>query len=172
MGGSEWLNGDLVTHDSNIDGDLVTHDSNIDGDLQTHDGDIKNIVGEVQNTLDTVIEMKYVHLQLIETPTAKNSGVRVFLLAASEAGVPASVTCEVLQVAKANAPFTWVDVTGDTTCTVEKAAGGIHKVVIDPMHPEAQYFEVQVKHDHGSDPSHRGIAVFDRRHVMNSNMGQ
>ena len=53
-------------------------------------------------------------------------GARVFLLAASEAGVPISVTCEVVQVAKSKTPFTWVDVTGDTTCTVEKAAGGIH----------------------------------------------
>lgn len=167
------IDGDLVTHDTNIDGDLVTHDANIDGDLVIHDGDIKQIIGGVQNTLDTVIEMKYVHLQLIDISATKKNGGRVFLLAASEAGVPVSVTCEVLQVAKANSPFAWMDVTGDTTCTVEKADGGIHKVVIDPVAANAQYFEIQVIHDdHGGDPAHRGIAVFDRRHVNNTNMGQ
>ena len=86
--------------------------------------------------------------------------------------MPVSVTCEVLQVAQADNPFALVDVTSDTTCTVENASSGIHKVVVDPVIAGAQYFEVQVKHDHGTDPAHRGIAVFDRRHVQNVNMGQ
>jgi len=135
--------------------------------LSTHDTNI-------QDTLNKVTEMKYVHLQLIETPAPKGTGERIFLLAASEVGVPVSVTCEAVQAAKSSTPFTWVDVTTNTTCTVEKASGGIHKVVIDLATPGivAHLFEIQVKHEHGGDPAHFGIAVFDRRHAKNMNIGQ
>jgi len=164
-------------------------------ELLLHDETAPTVL-DIDEKVDTTVEMKYVHLQLIETPAPKQSGQRIFLLAASEAGVGVVIEldCKV-QIAEPATPYTWEDVTSDTTCTEEKASGGIHKVVIDLKtagFEGAQYFEVQVKHTHAAvvhshknDPlsrgefdhshvsfDHFGIAVFDRRHVRNTNMGQ
>ena len=144
--------------------------------------------------------MKYVHLQLIALDDDDDE--QVFLLAASEAGVAVEIECIALQVAgDEEDPFTWVDVfaEGDTECTVEKASGGIHKMVID-LSDEDKYkdldddllIEVQVKHAHAAEVhshladrlsrgefnhshvsfEHFGIAVFAVDHEGNVNMGQ
>lgn len=124
--------------------------------LDTHDTDIKAIVGDVQETLDTTTEMKRVHLQIIALP-----GGREFLITADEAGVPVDVEFIAVRYSRGNDPISFVDVLAETTVTT--VSPGIHHVEISklkgsPIDPRSSLAVFEVRHDHGS-YTHFGIIV-------------
>ncbi|MCI0777500.1 MAG: hypothetical protein J4N95_04915 [Chloroflexi bacterium] len=113
-------------------------------------------IGGVQVTLDTVIELRRVHLQVIKLP-----GSREFLVLADEAGVPIDVTFTNIQFSSDD-PVSFVDVTGDTEVTSDKT--GVFLLVVDPQlindTKHAKVWEFRVEHAHGNDPSHFGVVLF------------
>ena len=147
------------------DGDLVIHEAN----LATHDADIKALIGGVQTTLDTVTEMKRIHLQVVALP-----GQREFLITADEAGVPVDVTFIGVKYSRGDDPISFVDVLANTTVTMIRP--GLHHVVISAsrgspvIDPPPNIAEFQVKHDHGSYADF-GITVFQQVHDDNVGAG-
>ena len=80
------IDADLIAHDANIDADLIAHDLNIDTDLQNHDTDIKALVGDVQDFLDNKVELRQVHMQVLQVVQRER-----YLVSTQEAGLPVNV---------------------------------------------------------------------------------
>ena len=102
----EDANHRAILHDTvgpRIDVTLSTRASQ--ASLDTHDADIKALIGGVQTTLDTVTEMKRIHLQVVALP-----GQREFLITADEAGVPVNVTFIGVKYSRGDDPISFVDV--------------------------------------------------------------
>jgi hypothetical protein len=87
------IDADLAAHDANIDADLAAHDANIDADLQQHDTDIKGLIGGVQGTLDNEVELRRVHIQVVQVDKQKR-----YLVRTSEAGEPVEVEFLAIEV--------------------------------------------------------------------------
>ena len=187
------IDGDLAAHDAHIDADLAAHDThmtehdaNIDADLAAHDAHLTehdahlaehdahltmhdekmaDLVTTVQFTLDNSVELRSVHLQVIELKEK-----REFLVAATEGGQPlANVQFVALQVSTKD-PVSFMDVTANTT--VSMLQEGIYLVQID-LPRQAQnvdIFAFEVRHDNAV--PHYGFTLFDRTHENNLGMGQ
>ena len=177
------IDSDLVAHNANIDSDLVAHNDNIDADVAAHDtnltsrvNEIRGLVGGIGETLDTTVEMKYVHLQVIEVkrPPSLNARHRVrgrYLLIATEAGVPVDVTLTGLNVSigAPNGPISFVDALGDATAT--SVATGTLDIDLR-VAGNTKIFQFLVEHSHGPDPSHFGATMFHRAAAKNIGPGQ
>ena len=155
------LSGQLADHDTNIDGDLAAHDVH----LAAHDDKMTDMVTTVQFTLDNSVELRSVHLQVIELKEK-----REFLVTATEGGQPlANVQFVALQVSTKD-PVSFMDVTANST--VSMVQEGIYLVQIDlPRQAQnADIFAFQVQHDNAV--PHYGFTLFDRTHENNLGMGQ
>ena len=150
------IDGDLLAHDTNIDGDLLAHDTNIDGDLLDHDTNLTTRANTIDFTLANVIEMKRVHLQVIEVTKER------YLLGATEAGVPlSSLTLVSVHAGDMNPalPVSLTDVTAGSTITMLQP--GIFEVnlVLSGSTSKAKLFQFQVQHNHAALPDHFGTAL-------------
>ena len=152
-----------------LDADLVAHDANIDADLMAHDINISNRLGTVQTTLDTVTEMKRVHLQVIEIKEKKR-----FLLAATEAGEPVDVALIAVQVAGGDDDdehLIFEDITPSATSAAVKAGILDVKLKLPKAARDAEIFEFRVEHDHGTF-KHFGTILIHRIGDKNLGAGQ
>jgi hypothetical protein len=153
---------DLAAHDTNIDTDLAAHDTNIDGDLQTHDADIKGLLGGVQDTLDNEIELRRVHLQVLEIQNRQR-----YLVSATEAGAPVDVDFLAIEVFDAGAGA-FANLVAATTSAVESGVY-VLELNLSPQSPD-KIFRIQVRHDDVVD--HFGQILFHRVAGGNLGMGQ
>ena len=150
---------DLAAHDLNIDTDLIAHDLNIDTDLQIHDADIKLLLDGVQETLDEKVELRRVHMQVLQVSMRKR-----YLVSTNEAGIAVSVD------------FTSVEVFNDKTAsfeiipnaTVTELSPGMYdlQLNLDSESPD-KVFRLRVRHDELFD--HFGEILFHRTTSDSSN---
>jgi hypothetical protein len=127
----------LAEHDANIDADLAAHDANIDADLAAHDARVVAALQHAQETLDNDVELRRVHLQVIEVKERQQ-----YLVSATEAGLP--VTVEFTAVAASDKTLQFVDVID--RCTVTEVAPGIYRLAVNlPQEVrDAEYFLFRV----------------------------
>lgn len=153
------IDGDLAAHDANIDADLAAHDANIDGDLQQHDADMKELVGGVQETLDEEIELRKVHMQVLQIAQRQR-----YLVTANEAGVAVSV--DVLSIEVFNEETSLFEIV--PTATVAELETGVYDVQFNlaPKSPD-KVFRIRVRHDEAVD--HFGEILFHRTTTDSSN---
>lgn len=152
--------GHLHTDLADVDSDLATHHTIINDKLDTMGDDI-NVV---QETLETTIELRRIHLQVVEL----KEKVR-FLLATEEGGVPVDVTLIGVTASQGvvdHKPLTFVAVPAVGTPT---GATGLLDVALDlPSDlPNAKIFQFQVKDTHRNDGGnvsheHFGTVVYQR----------
>ena len=150
---------DLQNHDANIDADLIAHDLNIDTDLQNHDADIKVLLGGVQETLDEKVELRRVHMQVLQVDQRKR-----YLVSTNEAGIAVSVD------------FTSVEVFNDKTAsfeivptaTVNELSPGMYDLQLNLASGSPdKVFRLRVRHDELFD--HFGEILFHRTTSDSSN---
>ena len=153
------IDGDLAAHDANIDADLAAHDANIDGDLQQHDADMKELVDGVQETLDEEIELRKVHMQVLQIAQRQR-----YLVTANEAGVAVSV--DVTSVEVFNEETSLFETV--PTATVAELEVGVYDVQLNlaPKSPD-KVFRIRVRHDDEVD--HYGEILFHRTTMDSSN---
>jgi hypothetical protein len=144
------IDGDLIAHDANIDGDLVAHDANIDGDLQQHDTDIKDLMGTVQETLDEKIELRRVHMQVLEIAQRER-----YLVSTTEAGLPVSVAFTAAEYFNESAPgFSPL-----ASVSINEIEPGLYDVRLNlPPRAAANIFRLRVTHHEKFD--HFGEVLF------------
>lgn len=144
---------------------LDQHASDVQGALDdfaeaiaAHNIKVQNRLDIVQTTLDTKVELRQVHLNVIELRERRS-----YLVSASEGGQPVDVAFISVQVMGGNPP-SFVDLT--TSVTLLKP--GVHLVEIDLPNRlgPANIFEFQVRHGHAN-AEHFGIVLFDRRNNTN-----
>ena len=121
-----------------------------------------------EQTLSTVIEMKRVHLQVIQLPKRRvpkdEPQFRRFLITSSEAGLPVDVSLVVVQVSDEN-EIGWRTVV-PTQITRVKTGMWFVEVTADKL------YEFRVSHTHGTDPTHWGVSVVHERGDRNLGAGQ
>ena len=144
-------------------GDLSDHDADIKQAILDHINQSQGISGDFAALVQNVIELKRVHLQVIEVKEKKR-----YLLVATEVGLPVDVS--LLPVGgvrvsdlKGN-PISLVDVTSNAVGT-NVTGTGILDVQInlpDNLEEDAKLFEFQVVHDHGGGLLHFGTIAVHR----------
>jgi hypothetical protein len=172
---SKIISNQLAQHDINIDTDLIAHDARLtqhdthlsehDAHLAEHDARIAAMMTQAQDTLDNVVELRSVHLQVIELIEK-----REFLVAATEAGIPVSdIEFLSVQVSKRD-PVSFVDVTVEATVTMVQP--GIYLVAMDlPQQlKSAEIFAFEVRHNNDI-VDHFGFVLFDRNAHNNLSSG-
>ncbi len=153
------IDADLAAHDANIDADLIAHDANIDGDLQTHDTAIKGLLGGVQATLDEEVELRRVHMQVLQLVQRQR-----YLVTTNEAGVAVSV--EFLPVEVFNEKTASFEIV--STATATELGPGLYDLELNlkPKSPD-KVFRLRVRHDDAVD--HFGEILFHRTSTAGSN---
>ena len=172
---------DIYDQNVDIDADLVAHDTNLaahDARLALHDAEVAGKFDLVQATLDNTVEMKRVHLQVIQLKPGDHEDDdsdddsddthRRFLLVSTEAGVPVDATLSSIQISSGNGNLTFVDVTSDTTSAVPKLGMLDVRITLPRGLRSARIFEFRVEHADGEDPVlgpivHFGTTVVHRR---------
>ncbi len=161
----------IISDTTELLADLDTHDAKIYADTQRIISDTKQLLansGDVQTTLDTTVEVRRVHLQVVRL-----LGTREFLVLADEGGVPVEVEFTSIQFSGDNT-VEFFDVTVEIEVTVEK--NGVYRLVVDSDSAvegirQAKIWEFQVEHDDG-DHSHFGVVLFHENSIGNLGSGQ
>ena len=151
----------LTTHDTTIRSELATHHTNISNQLATHDTDIKGLLGTVQDTLDNEVELRRVHIDVIEIQERKK-----YMVVTTEAGLPVDVVFTNVSVSKSN-NVNFVDVTAGTT--VSPVAVGVYELELSSSPSITDLISISVRHDDVVD--HFGQVVFHRVNE-NTNVSQ
>jgi hypothetical protein len=172
---SKIISDQLADHDINIDADLVAHDAHLtehdthlsehDNHLAEHDAKIAAMMTQAQFTLDNVVELRSVHLQVIEL-TEK----REFLVGATEAGIPVSdIEFISVQVSKRN-PVSFADVTAQTSVTMVQPGTYLVAIDLPKQLTSADIFSFRVRHNNDV-VDHFGFVLFDRSGQNNLSSG-
>ena len=144
-------------------GDLSDHDADIKQAILDHINQSQGISGDFAALVQNVIELKRVHLQVIEVKEKKR-----YLLVATEVGLPVDVS--LLPVGgvrvsdlKGN-PISLVDVTSNAVGTNVTGTGilDVHINLPNNLEEDAKLFEFQVVHDHGGGLLHFGTIAVHR----------
>jgi hypothetical protein len=164
------IDGDLAAHDSHIDSDLAAHDTNIanqlsahdthiNADLEQHDEDVKGLLGGVQQTLDEQIELRKVHMQVLQLEQRKR-----YLVTTKEAGIAIGVIVESVEVFNESTDA-FQAIPGAVVTELEP---GLYDVALNigPQEPD-KVFRIRVRHDEAWD--HFGEIVFHRTSTASSN---
>jgi hypothetical protein len=142
----------LAAHDAHINADLEAHDAHINADLEQHDADIKALLDGVQVTLDEKIELRRVHMQVLQVQNRQR-----YLVSTKEAGIAVSVDFLSIEVfnEKASA-FQSIP-----TATVDELEPGLYDLQLNlgPKSPD-KIFRLRVRHDELFD--HFGEIMFNR----------
>ena len=163
---------DIYAQNVDIDADLVTHNAN----LAAHDAKVDGRFDLVQATLDNIVEMKQVHLQVIqlepgddEDDDSDHHPEARFLLVSTEAGVPVDTTLSSVQVGRnRNSALAFVDVTRYASSAVPKPGMLDVRITLPRRLRSARIFEFRVEHADGEDPVlgpivHFGTTVVHRQ---------
>jgi hypothetical protein len=162
------IDGDLASHDTKIDhliavhdqnmvgrltshdNRLVNHDANIDADLAKHDADNKARLIWMQYTLDQKVELKRVHLQVVEVKNRDE-----YLVMTTESGRSVNVSFESIETFDTKADeFLILD-----ESTVEHIEAGVYLVSLQPQ-PDSNGKIFRFKVRHGGAEDHLGQIVF------------
>jgi hypothetical protein len=142
----------LAAHDAHINADLEAHDAHINADLEQHDADIKALLDGVQETLDEKIELRRVHMQVLQVQNRQR-----YLVSTKEAGIAVSVDFLSIEVFNdKTSAFQTIP-----TATVDELEPGLYDVRFNlgPKSPD-KIFRIRVRHDEMYD--HFGEIMFNR----------
>lgn len=120
-------------------------------------GDQALALEEVKGRLDNTVELRRVHLQVIELEPK-----RKLLVSASEAGKPiADVELVALGVSERD-PIDFHDMTGDTEWQSVDTGVYVLKIDLPPSMKNVELYKLEVKHLPDPDEEHFGFVLFDR----------
>jgi hypothetical protein len=128
----------------------------LSADLAADVAVINTKLDKAQTTLDTKIEQRQVHLDVIGVPNFKR-----FLISTTESGQPVNTTLVSLKAAQAqNNPITFTDVTSTVTAT--NLTPGVLQIDLRSPAPNLLVFQIEVKDDGSSGAVHYGTLLYTR----------
>lgn len=126
--------------------------------LREHDQRMQDIVGNIHFILDNKVELRRVHLQVIELREKQ-----VFLVHATEAGIPIADVSLISMRASERNPVSFMDV---EVTSWEMLADDIGTYILEINLPKelknANLFKFEVQHAPDPEIAHFGFVIFDR----------
>lgn len=163
-----WLEGDYMVNDASLQTNhrnlLEDHDTM----LKEHDQRMQDIVNDVQFTLNNKVELRRVHLQVIELREKQ-----AFLVYATEAGRPIADVSLISFRASERDPVSFIDV---EVTSWEMIAEDIGTYILEINLPKelknANLFKLEVQHAPDPEIAHFGSVLFDRSNQNIVSTGQ